>query len=184
MTTLYFCFANQDTNPLPSLREEQRDIKQALLKGASSGHFYVLEEAFANPGNIINALQQIRPNLAIFHFSGHADRDQLEMSSASAYSEGLAQLLSKCPQLKLVLLNGCSTLGQVAALHDAGVPLVIATSAPINDRKASTFGARFYQALSDNQSIKQAYELAKAEIMTIDNKVGFTESRGISIKKD
>lgn len=184
MTTLYFCFANQDTNPLPSLRDEQRDIKQALLKGASSGYFYVLEEAFANPYTMVNALQQIRPNLAIFHFSGHADRDRLEMSNATAFSEGLAQLLSKCPQLKLVLLNGCSTLGQVAALHEAGVPLVIATSAPIDDRKAGTFGARFYQALSDNQSIRQAYELAKAEIMTIDNRVAFTESRGINIRQE
>lgn len=47
MTTLYLCFANSDLHPLPTLRDEQHDIKQALLKGASAGHFYVLEEAFA-----------------------------------------------------------------------------------------------------------------------------------------
>ena len=184
MTTLYLCFANQDANPLPSLRDEQRNIKQALLKGASSGHFYVLEEAFASPSTMVNALQQIRPNLTIFHFSGHAGRDQLEMGSAAAYAEGIAQLLSKCPQLQLVLLNGCSTLGQVAALHEAGVPLVIATSAPIDDLKAGTFGARFYRALSENQSIRQAYELAKAEIMTIDNKVAFSETRGLALRQE
>ena len=185
MTTLYLCYANQDTNPLPSLRDEQRDIKQALLKGASSGHFYVLEEAFASSQVMVNAIQQIRPNLSIFHFSGHAGKDRLEMSgNAAAFSEGIAQLLSKCPQLQLVFLNGCSTLGQVAALHEAGVPLVIATSAPINDLKAKTFGARFYAALSENQSIRQAYELAKAEIMTIDNLVVFTENRGLALLQE
>lgn len=185
MTTLYLCFANQDTQPLPSLREEQHNIKQALLKGASAGHFYVLEEAFASTKLMVNALEQIRPNLAIFHFSGHAGSDRLEMSgNAAAFSEGIAQLLSKCPQLQLVFLNGCSTIGQVADLHEAGVPLVIATSAPIEDLKASTFGARFYQALSDNQSIRQAYELAKAEIMTIDRKVVFVESRDLVLRRE
>jgi hypothetical protein len=179
MTTLYLCFANSDASPLPTLRDEQRDIKQALLKGASAGHFYVLEEAFATTNAVVNALQQIRPNLAIFHYSGHAGKDRLELGAAAAYAEGLAQLFSKCPQLQLVLLNGCSTLGQVKALHEAGVPLVIATSAPIDDRKAATFGARFYKALGENQSIREAYELAKAEILTIDNKINFTETRSI-----
>ncbi len=181
MTTLYLCFANSDLNPLPTLRDEQRDIKQALLKGASAGHFYVLEEAFATTNAMVNALQQIRPNLAIFHFSGHAGSNRLEMNTAAAYAEGVAQLLGKCPQLQLVFLNGCSTLGQVAALHEAGAPLVIATNAPIDDRKAATFGARFYKALSENQSIREAYELAKAEILTIDNTVAFTETRSIGL---
>ena len=179
MTTLYLCFANSDASPLPTLRDEQRDIKQALLKGASAGHFYVLEEAFATTNAVVNALQQIRPNLAIFHYSGHAGKDRLELGAAAAYAEGLAQMFSKCPQLQLVLLNGCSTLGQVKALHEAGVPLVIATSAPIDDRKAATFGARFYKALGENQSIRDAYELAKAEILTIDNNINFTETRSI-----
>lgn len=181
MTTLYLCFANSDASPLPTLRDEQRDIKQALLKGASAGHFYVLEEAFATTNAVVNALQQIRPNLAIFHYSGHAGRDRLELGAAAAYAEGLTQILAKCPQLQLVLLNGCSTLGQVAALHEAGVPLVIATSAPIDDRKAATFGARFYKALAEHQTIREAYDLAKAEILTLDNTVAFTETRSIGL---
>lgn len=64
MTTLYLCFANSDPNPLPTLRDEQQDIKQALLKGASAGHFYVLEEAFATTSAMVNALQQIRKLIA------------------------------------------------------------------------------------------------------------------------
>ena len=85
-TTLYPCFANSDLHPLPTLRDEQRDIKQALLKGASAGHFYVIEETFATTNTMVNALQQIRPKHAIFHFSGHAGSNRLEMTTAAAYA--------------------------------------------------------------------------------------------------
>lgn len=59
------------------------------------------------------------------------------MADAVANANGLARLLGQRPNLQLVFLNGCSTEGQVAELLAQGVKVVIATDAPVNDRKAS-----------------------------------------------
>lgn len=58
------------------------------------------------------------------------------------------------------MLNGCSTQGQVADLLIQGIPVVIATSAPVTDQTATRFSINFFQALSStNSAIKEAFEL-------------------------
>ena len=100
--------------------------------------------------------QKHRDRIAIFHFGGHADGDRLLLQSAfeprPAYAEGLATLLGQQRGLKLVFLNGCSTRPQVKRLLDAGVPAVIATARPIDDRVATEFAVAFYQALTTGYS--------------------------------
>ena len=48
----------------------------------------------------------------------------------------------------------------------AGVKGVVATSVPIGDGKATEFSARFYEALANQRTIAQAFELAQAFIET------------------
>ncbi len=117
-----------------------------------------------------------RSHITIFHYSGHAGRDRLLLEEEeTAHSEGIAHLLGQCPRLKLAVLNGCSTRGQVQRLLEAGVPVVIATSAPVEDAKACRFGLRFYQGLENQLSIGEAFEMAAGEALAAD--------AGISIRR-
>ena len=72
-----------------------------------------------------------------------------------------------CPNLKLVVLNGCSTYGQVDELLKEGVPVVIATSSPVEDRKATLFSNTFYQRfLVEEDNIYEACKAAMAVVET------------------
>lgn len=64
-----------------------------------------------------------------------------------------------------MVLNGCSTAGQVTTLHAAGVPLVIATSAPVGDEIAAQFSERLFQALETGLNIREAFEQGIGEAL-------------------
>ena len=126
-----------------SLKDQFEELKQ---RGVIAD--LVVEEK-ASLERIYAVFQKHRDRIAIFHFGGHADGDRLFLESAfeprPAYAEGLATLLGQQRGLKLVFLNGCSTRPQVKRLLDAGVPAVIATARPIDDRVATEFAVAFYQ---------------------------------------
>jgi hypothetical protein len=131
----------------------------------------VVVEEKASLERIYSVFLKHRDRVALFHFGGHADGDRLLLQSAfeprPAYADGLATLLGQQRGLKLVFLNGCSTRPQVKRLLDAGVPAVIATARPIDDRVATEFAVAFYQALTtgysgENRKITAGCSLARA----------------------
>ena len=166
MDVIYLAFANDSTNPLPTLKEENQRLNQILEPRSDKGHYNLKSDSFASISQISSKIATYRNDLRIFLYSGHAEKDSLLLEGENANAEGVAYLLGQCPQLQLVFLNGCSTKGQVYQLLENGVPVVIATSAPIDDRKASEFSTRFFQAMNDQCTIKEAFELAKGEIMS------------------
>lgn len=97
---------------------------------------------------------------------------------------GIGELLGNCPNLKLVILNGCSTKKQVDRLLQLkNAPVVIATSAPVNDYSATQFSASFFQSFSEQYaSIRDAFQigLAAAQIRSTD--VIWLQKRGAGLK--
>lgn len=179
MNVLFFSFANSRTQSLPNLQQEEEAIFKALSGRALKQHFLLHREPYASIARISEYLVLFRDHLTIFHYSGHAGESELLLEEEeTAHSLGIAHLLGQCPKLKLVVLNGCSTRGQVEGLLAAGVPIVIATSAPVEDEKACRFGQRFYQALEKQASIGEAFELAAGEVLTMDK--GLTIQRGLA----
>ncbi|MEL6853327.1 MAG: CHAT domain-containing protein [Bacteroidota bacterium] len=166
MDLFYFAFANDPTHPLRSLTEEADRIMELLTPGELQQRYVVVYEPFATREKISRFLTQHRDKISLFHYSGHAGDTLLETKGEQTHSEGLAHLLGQCLKLKLVFLNGCSTEGQVAGLWDAGVKSIMATSAPVEDQKASNFAKRFYQALSQEENLQQAFEQAKGDLLT------------------
>lgn len=168
MQVLYLTFANSQDQPLPSLQEEEDQVCRLLAPRALKQHFLLFREPYATIEKIGAYLTQCREQITLFLYSGHAGRDQLILGDKEARAEGIAHLLGRCARynLKVVVLNGCSTGDQVEALLDAGVPVVIATSAPVEDTKAKKFSIRFFQALSEYASYGEAFELAVGEVMT------------------
>ncbi len=168
MDVIYLAFANNSTNPLPTLRDEDQKLNQILESRADKGHFNLKSDSFASISQVSDKIGAYKNDLRIFLYSGHAGENSLYLEGEDANAEGIAYLLGQCPQLQLVFLNGCSTKGQVYNLLQNRVPVVIATSAPIDDKKAGEFSTRFFQALNDQSTIKEAFELAKGVIMTRD----------------
>lgn len=166
MDTLLLTFANQSADLLPTLQEEDDTLNRVLSPRAKERHFLLHRDSFVTLEKLPGYITLYRDDLALFLFSGHAGRDQLLLGDGAAQAGGLAQMLGQCPKLKLVFLNGCSTQGQVAQLLAAGIPVVIATSAPVSDRKATFFSIRFFEALQQQFTLQEAFNMAKAALET------------------
>ena len=144
MESLFLAFANSQSDPLPTLREEDDKACSLLSRRAGQGHYALHRDSCASLPKVAEQLLNYRDSLVAFLFSGHAGRDKLLMEDQDARAEGIAELLGLCQRLKLVILNGCSTGGQVERLLALpNHPAVIATSAPV-PRPACGF---FHQSL-------------------------------------
>jgi len=169
MKTVYIAFANSNDHPLPSLTREYNGVYTTLLNQHNNA-FMLYQDQYANIANMNTLLSEFNEELTIFHFSGHAGRDALLLTDQQANGNGIAQQLGKSAQLgalKLVVLNGCSTAGQVKALLEQGVPAVVATNAPVEDASATEFSLRFYKNLCvKRMSIRDAFNDALTAAQT------------------
>lgn len=125
----------------------------------------------ANWESILNTFrkERFRDRIAIFHFAGHAGDYELLLEASANKTEkiqasGLISLLSNTPSLKLVFLNGCSTLAQSEAMREAGIPNVIGTSGSIKDQLALEVALHFYQGLGQGLSIIKSWEITVSAI--------------------
>ncbi|MCO6492545.1 MAG: CHAT domain-containing protein [Phaeodactylibacter sp.] len=170
MDILLLAFSNSRESPLPTLTEEYAAINKILSPRVLRQHFLSWAVSHATLDDISYYLTLFRSRLRLFLFSGHAGRDRLLTEGGDSRAAGIAYLLGLCPKLQVVILNGCSTAGQVQALHEAGVPLVIATAAQVGDEAAMQFSKRLFQALEVGLSLEEAFEqsigaaLAQADI--------------------
>ncbi len=150
MSAVFLAFANSQENRLPTLSQEDDQVYAALSQLAAQQYITIHRDSFATTGKIANFLILYRDYLNVFLYSGHAGEHQLELEDQNAHAEGIAHLLGQCPNLKLIVLNGCSTAGQVQRLIELpNHPVVIATSAPVNDFAATQFSVAFFQTMSN-----------------------------------
>ncbi|MEZ4851236.1 MAG: CHAT domain-containing protein [Bacteroidia bacterium] len=163
---IFLAFANDPDAHLALLKEESRQIYAALAELDRKEYIKIHREESAQTSDIFAGFTQYKDRVAIFHYGGHANGAHLKLEAGKGDAKGLATLMGEQTNLKLVFLNGCSSKGQVQALFEAGVKAVIATSVPIEDRKAVEFARQFYEALAHRRTIGQAYSLAEAYIKT------------------
>lgn len=157
---IYLSYANDPNHPLPSLSKEDEDVYRVLSEGALQNKYNIHREPFATSlSGIAKYLILYRENLMIFHFSGHTSGNAFLLDDEQASSEGLGQLLSQCPNLRLVVLNGVHSISQVNNLLSSGIPIVIATRGTADDQSTVVFSKTFYEALSSGRTIKDAFEI-------------------------
>jgi hypothetical protein len=167
MELLFLSYANSRQNPLPALEEEDTIVYSTLARRMAEGHLRLHRDSYTTLSSVTKFLTQFQDEIALFHYSGHAGATQLLLEDDIANAEGIAGLLGRCPRLRLVILNGCSTQVQVKALLQAGVPAVIATSAPVGDATAAQFAISFFRSMADNQrTLGDAFEDAMATAQT------------------
>lgn len=168
MEIIFLIFANNREAPLDTLQEEDQEVYKIVSNRSKMDGFQIHRESFAKIREVNEYLLLYQEQIVLFLFSGHAGRDRLLLEDEVANASGIAEQLGNCPNLKLVVLNGCSTQGQVEHLLNAGVPAVIATSAPVEDKKATQFSISFFQSLCHQyKSIQEAFNDGIAAAKTI-----------------
>ena len=163
---IFLTFANDPDAHLDLLKEESRRLYGALEELDRKEYLKLIREESAQIDDIFAAFNKNKDRIAIFHYAGHAEGTKLQLEEGAGNADGLAALMGQQENLQLVFLNGCSSKGQVKGLLEAGVPAVIATSVPIEDRKATEFAQQFYEALSNRRTIGQAFAIAQAYLNT------------------
>lgn len=166
----YFAQSN-DQQHLSLLTEEESAIKEAWERATEDQQNPVYVRYFTRDGNettinrIVNDIKKYRDRIIMIHFSGHAGHDELLLTDGPGNPHGIAGLIKVyAPNLKLIVLNGCSTRKQVETFFAQGVPVVVATECAVKDRHAALFGITFHQTLATGKSIQGAYQDA---ILTI-----------------
>lgn len=163
---IFLTFANDPDAHLALLKEESRRLYGALEELDRKEYLKLIREESAQVDDIFATFNKNKDRIAIFHYAGHAEGTKLHLEAGTGSADGLAQLMGQQNNLQLVFLNGCSSKGQVQGLLEAGVPAVIATSVPIEDRKATEFAQHFYEALANRRTIGQAFAIAEAYLRT------------------
>lgn len=160
LPVVILAFANSRDIYLENLNYESKSIIKALAPLEDQGAIRIYREESADTEAILNAVNRFDGAIVFFHYAGHADDDGIELADTKGHVAGLASLLGRQPQLKLVFLNGCSTYEQVAFLLEQSVPAVIATHKSVDDQMAAEFAISFYQKLAAGGTIKKAFDYA------------------------
>jgi CHAT domain len=166
LPVIFLAFANSSEDPLGLLDEERKSICEVLIPLESEQYFQLYREPTANTDDVVQYLTEFKDRVVLFHYGGHANSKQLLLRGEEAHADGIAELLAQQDNIKVVFLNGCSTKGQVDLLLELGIPAVIATSIPVNDKKAMEFATTFYKALANRFNLQEAFETAASAAKT------------------
>lgn len=184
---IFLAFSNSEQARLTNLSKEDELIYGILLEDSKENGYDIIRESFATPEVINQRFAEWGNEIAVFHFSGHAGNHALLIDDRAINATGLAYHLERSAKngiLKLVVLNGCSTVGQVKLLLELGVPAVIATNAKVDDVAAKEFSTWFYRNLArGSMDIKAAFLNALVYAQNVTNgqlDLKNKEARGIS----
>jgi hypothetical protein len=173
MSVLYFAFANDEQRPLPNLQGEAQAIDRLLQPLQQQGAFQLVIDQFATLSGMMQKLALYEDELVLFHFSGHADRNLLQLEDGEAFAKGIGEQLGRCRHLALVVLNGCKTEAQVQLLHELDIPAVIATPQMVDDPKARQFSEAFFESLAYFAPLEKAFDHGKNRVLAMDEQAQF-----------
>jgi CHAT domain len=144
------------TSPL-ELAAEAKVLKTRLEDSLFHDSFDVVSAQASHADDLLFLLKDQSP--AILHFMGHGPIDGLVLKDNSEHEMTLTGKdyteIFGGSHLELVVMSGCYSGGQAAALEDV-VPSVVGTTANIGNDVARLFAAAFYGAIGDGLSIREA----------------------------
>jgi len=164
---ILLAFANDRAHSLRQLAQEHDDLREALRLAEREGKCRLLSIHAATPAKLIQAFQENQGQVAVFHYGGHSNEDELFLhqdypGQGNTSAGSLAAFLASQPGLELAFLNGCLSLKQAEGYHRAGARALVATDSPIGDEAARAFAQLFYQGLAGGASIAEAFRGSEA----------------------
>jgi hypothetical protein len=168
-TTITFLAANPAKTPHLELQKEAKEIDLKLRLARHPDLVELKTRWEVTPDELQATLVQDAPE--IVHFAGHgfgADglvfHGETPEGVALISAERLSALFRALSgTVRLVVLNGCLTAAQAAAISKE-VDFVIGMSDEIGDVAARTFAAALYHALASGRSVQSAFELGKVAL--------------------
>lgn len=148
--------------------EELGKIEDELQRGPYRDLVEFIPRSLGTVSHLANHLLRHRPD--ILHLSGHG-----EASGGIAFSDTdgslvlvreseFAAFLKSCKDnIRLVFLNVCYSKACVEAIAQE-IDFAIGLDGRIEEQAAIDFAAAFYQAFAFGRSVKEAYEMAKAQV--------------------
>lgn len=165
---ILFLSANPWTTSRILVDEEAREVFERIQEGPYRDRFELLKHTATRPIDLQRLLLMHQPH--IVHFSGHGTRKQkLILGSTpgrgrTVEGQGLADVFALySSHLRLVLLNACFTRTHSQSIARV-IDYSIGTGKGIGDKAGVAFAGAFYRALGFGQSVKAAFESAKAEL--------------------
>lgn len=169
---IFLAFANNPTRKqLFSLEDERLNIIEHLQNLQVKNQLNYIDYYQYSTNKLFDSINKRCDQITVFHFGGHAgsrfgsDNDEMSivLSDEVQNGKGLVNIyLKKCPNLKLIFINGCATRGFVKLIRKAGIEAaIIATEASIEDRRAQQFARQFYEAFTrENTKLVDAFKMA------------------------
>ncbi len=162
-------FANDRYGPttgyLRDLVGEQRAISAALAHAPVE----VVSQSNITLDELYDLFNRYGERIVAWHHGGHAESDALFLETAEGRPQAasigpLAVRVGQLEELCLLVLNGCSTAGQVATLRAHCTAPIIATRRAIVDAAARTFAERFYRDIAADRPIDAAFASAGSRV--------------------
>lgn len=154
-----FAFS-QTEELLPSLVREKEEIARIMRDLHSE--FKHIDVIDPTPDKVLKEISENESDLCIFHISGHSNHEYFATRQFNTRAESIADQLSYCYSLKLVILNGCNSNGQLQFYTKQDIPCIVATNSKINDTPATDFAITFYRHFFQNHgTFNESFERAK-----------------------
>lgn len=170
MKKILLLAANPKNTDQLRLDKEAREIEAGLKRSIYRDDFELLAKGAVRLSDFRRYMLEVNPQ--ILHFSGHGagehglvledDQDQMQLMPTEQLA-GMFKLFAS-QGLECVVLNACYSEVQAQAIHQF-VPYVIGMNQAIGDRAAIAFAIAFYDALGAGKSVEFAFELAKTQLI-------------------
>lgn len=157
---LFLAYSNSKNDSLHFLEEEYNLTKEILESEDVSDVLEIYSHLGVDREYMIDFLINYRERIVVFQYSGHASKDSLILENDLTNSRGILKLLTQCPKLKLIILNGCSTKSQVKAIAEEvkNIPIIISTNTKVGDQSASEYAKAFWRSFfSNEQTVEVAH---------------------------
>lgn len=150
-----------------ALEQEHVLLRNRMRQNLEAANCELLFEWAVRPLDLQLALKNNKPH--VIHFAGHGNREGIwleddEGKSLPLSKEVLAVLLDAGrPELRLVMLNACSSTQQLDKLREV-VDFIIGTRAPVLDEVALCFTAHFYESVAVGNGVRDAFLKAQGKL--------------------
>lgn len=156
-------YCNPASGNLPSLEDEFMKVDFVFDKQEVTGCYDIKNYPITKVDHLRDSINKFKNELVVFSYSGHAEPEELLLDNSAAHGVSLMEMLASCPNLKLVLLNGCSTAKLAQKGQALGIPVLIGTNRSVPDRDATSFAVSLFNSLRDkNTTIRSAFDYSKS----------------------
>jgi hypothetical protein len=166
ITVLFLASSPEDEAQL-RLDKEIREIELRLRATEYRESIRFVPRVARQLTDLIQDLNEVRPD--IVHFSGHGNQAELAFENAEGRAQPLSNemlgglLAATSDRIRLVVFNSCQSAVQ-AELATEYVSFAIGMAASVEDERAKTFAAQFYNSLGFGKALADAFDQAKTQV--------------------